>query len=697
VTDPMGVVKTYTYDDGGRVTQLDINKASSGLGGPDRLTYAYDGISRVTSGKTQTESGGSYTDDIVVSQSYDGYGQLTSETQYGGHVVGFEYDVAGALSKITYPTSSPITNAQYTLDDIGRVDIAKRTLDGGSLLSVASFEYDGHREISRIFGQHDLKRTQSWTSFREPDQLKYLKNSTSALLTGFDNAWNSDGQITVRERLHDTATYDWGEVYRYDEMGRMVKMWTNTRNPQSFSSTDPTANYDDKFDWSLGKVYERESVTTTPEGGTAASAVYTSNAGYQYTNIGTAMTWDSNGQLTDWGTTDYAWTALGQMSQAAVSGETARDYEYDAFGRRVKTLVGSAETQMLYHGWHMIGAYDDNNSTWLWQEVPMSYGEGMIEHVALDTNDMDNDSNTTEYLSYAVHEDWQNTVWALSNTSAAIIERYVHDDPFGKSHTLDASDTDIGNYASEVYHYKRMHGGVVEPVSGLYDFRNRWYSPVSGGWLSRDPLGQVDSENLYQGILAQPLVLSDPHGLATTNYHRDLGGEYIGDFKVHVHHGERGEGDCANTPGCTTGSVNTEGDTPLDYDVDIYIDCRGKTPEQCQNIMDHELAHALLHYTCVDKCKSSSWFVNCFAKCGKAIVEPFLEITDGGAPKKEDWVKAHHKLGAKGSDYLKSAKELFKKIRPAGKDYRNWGFDVTLFPWFSGNPGFGGGVQPTGL
>jgi len=105
----------------------------------------------------------------------------------------------------------------------------------------------------------------------------------------------------------------------------------------------------------------------------------------------------------------------------------------------------------------MIGAFEKKvgGNEWLWQEVPMSSGEGMLEHVALDTNDLDEDSDTSEYLSYAVHEDWQNTVWALSNTSAVVVERYEQDDPFGKSHTLDASGNNLGNFASKVYHHKR--------------------------------------------------------------------------------------------------------------------------------------------------------------------------------------------------------------------------------------------------
>jgi RHS repeat-associated protein len=258
-------------------------------------------------------------------------------------------------------------------------------------------------------------------------------------------------------------------------------------------------------------VYEREGVTTTPSGGSAATVDYQNNLGYQYTQIGTpTLSWDANGQMTAWGSTGYSWTALGQMSQVAVSGEITRDYTYDAFGRRVKTLVGSAETQMLYHGWHMVGAFDVAGSQWQWQEVPLNRGEGMLEHVSLDTNDMDGNQVTNEYLGYAVHEDWQNTVWGLSDTAGAITERYVQDNPFGASHTLDSSATDIGSFASAVYHHKRMHGGVVEPVSGLYDFRNRWYSPVSGSWLSRDPLFAV---NFYDGLLGNPVRNRDIFGL----------------------------------------------------------------------------------------------------------------------------------------------------------------------------------------
>jgi RHS repeat-associated protein len=47
----------------------------------------------------------------------------------------------------------------------------------------------------------------------------------------------------------------------------------------------------------------------------------------------------------------------------------------------------------------------------------------------------------------------------------------------------------------------------------LYCQRFRWYSPVTGRWLQRDPAGPVDGVNLYECVASRPLTLNDPLGL----------------------------------------------------------------------------------------------------------------------------------------------------------------------------------------
>lgn len=56
-------------------------------------------------------------------------------------------------------------------------------------------------------------------------------------------------------------------------------------------------------------------------------------------------------------------------------------------------------------------------------------------------------------------------------------------------------------------------GYVADPVTGNLLARNRWYEPVAGRWLTRDPAGYVDGLSLYLYVKGNPLSLVDPMGL----------------------------------------------------------------------------------------------------------------------------------------------------------------------------------------
>ncbi len=523
ITEPMGNVQTFTFDVAGRRTQVDINKASSGLGGPDRLLFTFDDLDRVLTGKTQINDSG-YVDVTSVTRGYDGFGRMDAETQDGALALAYAHDEGGTVKEITYPSGSVIVGMRYTLDDLGRPTTIERKLStavegisSSAWETAATVKYAGHREVERVQAPYDLKRTQSWTSFKEPSDLEYKKNSSPyTLLTGLSSQWNADGQMVVRERMHDEAGgYEWGEVFRYDRMGRLTKMWYDVRNPSGFASTDPvegTNPYDLRKTWNLGKVYERDSVVVKEYNQTASSTAYSVNDHYQVTAGPGAMTWNDNGYMTDRAADDFAWTALGQLEQAAISGGSTLDYTYDAFGRRVMTVNGSQVNRFLYHGWHMIGEWDDTAEEWLWQEAPWNEGERMLEHIALDTNDLDTDENVSEYRQYAVHEDFQDTVWGLSGTNAAIAERYNYTDPYGQSDSEDGAASALGEFATQVFGRKRTHGGFVELESELTDFRNRWCKIDGSSWLSQDSLGLVDSANLYQVLWSAPHLFVDPFG-----------------------------------------------------------------------------------------------------------------------------------------------------------------------------------------
>src|SRR5438445_4031402 len=57
-------------------------------------------------------------------------------------------------------------------------------------------------------------------------------------------------------------------------------------------------------------------------------------------------------------------------------------------------------------------------------------------------------------------------------------------------------------------------GGRYDTNSGLYNFRNRDYSPTLGRWMQQDPIGYRTGEtNLYRYEHDGPAGLTDPKGL----------------------------------------------------------------------------------------------------------------------------------------------------------------------------------------
>jgi RHS repeat-associated protein len=64
-----------------------------------------------------------------------------------------------------------------------------------------------------------------------------------------------------------------------------------------------------------------------------------------------------------------------------------------------------------------------------------------------------------------------------------------------------------------------FQGRLWVPELGLYYYRARWYDPMLGDFLERDPLGPVDSPNLYQAFGRNPINITDPRGLYEKDFH----------------------------------------------------------------------------------------------------------------------------------------------------------------------------------
>ena len=76
-----------------------------------------------------------------------------------------------------------------------------------------------------------------------------------------------------------------------------------------------------------------------------------------------------------------------------------------------------------------------------------------------------------------------------------------------------------------------FQGAWTDPTTGIAYHRNRWYDPRTANWLSEDPLGAVDSPNLYAFVGWGPHMGRDPSGLEDEGRKkRSLWGRILGFF-----------------------------------------------------------------------------------------------------------------------------------------------------------------------
>ena len=171
-------------------------------------------------------------------------------------------------------------------------------------------------------------------------------------------------------------------------------------------------------------------------------------------------------------------------------------YGYDAYW-----YLGDWRVFHVYDGDHVIADLDEGNGgavarTYTW-------GPGVDNLLAMTVY-----TGAVPRTYYAI-KDHQNTVWALVDTNGVVVESYDFD-AWGRvlsvNGTADVSKSPLGNRYL-------FQGREYSWVTHLYYFRARWYDPVTGRWLSNDPIGISGGLNQYVAFANNPVCFVDPFGL----------------------------------------------------------------------------------------------------------------------------------------------------------------------------------------
>ncbi|MBX6326826.1 MAG: RHS repeat-associated core domain-containing protein, partial [Chthoniobacterales bacterium] len=231
-------------------------------------------------------------------------------------------------------------------------------------------------------------------------------------------------------------------------------------------------------------------------------------------NTTTYASYDYRGNMTQGmdGST-YTYDAQNRLTQATRNGVTM-SFAYDGLNRQVRRVVTGGPNPgsfySVWDGWDLIEEYQRINGNWT---VTSAYVYGASGLIAATYNGQ----------VYFHFQDASGSTSHLTDANGVLREWYRYDLQ-GAPMFYDANNNQLSASAFGVRHL--FTGQQWYPELGLYDLRNRFYSPDLGRFLQPDPVGfSGDATNLYRYCGNNAVTRSDPNGEAMQNLKAE-GGDY---------------------------------------------------------------------------------------------------------------------------------------------------------------------------
>ncbi|WP_443034380.1 RHS repeat-associated core domain-containing protein [Streptomyces sp. BE147] len=467
ITDPLGQTTVLDYDENGNLTTLTDARQNA-------TSWAYDNADRA---KSATDPLGAQ-----ALFAYDPAGRLAKVTSRSGQIATAEYDLLGRAKNAKYGVNVAGTaesTATYAYD---AVDLPKTITDTQAGTQTFGYDvYDRPRTVTGPTGEvsyvHDAAdRRTEMTAAGKTTLYGYDTSSILTSVTSGDQAVTFGLDAVGRE---ETAALP-GGITRTTTLDR-------TGTVKNIGYAKGAAGIGD-----LTYTRDVRGLQTGLSGTLASVALPAAETGAVFgkdnrvtTFNGRSFTYDADGRLKNDGKRTYTWNARGQLSGLTATGGASSLFTYDALGTRTAKTLGTTTKKYLTDGSNPLVEQDASGAT-----AATVVTSGLDEYLTRTEN-----GATQIYLTDAL-----GTIVGLADTDGTVATRYTYD-PNGRPTTSGAASSNPYTFT-----------GRESDGTGLLYYRNRYYDPESGRFISQDPIGHAGGTNLYQYALSSPTTYTDPSG-----------------------------------------------------------------------------------------------------------------------------------------------------------------------------------------
>jgi RHS repeat-associated protein len=458
-TDPLGT-RSYGYDNvGNRVEAIDRNGRTR--------AFKFDDLNRIVEEKW-------IGDGQTFTYGYDAVGNLLSEDD-GVTAHDYVYD---ALNRVTSDQTGAL-KYEYQYDKVN--NLTKDTELIGLNKVITSYVYDSRNLLTNLErGDQSVMFSYQADGLRSKVERKTINGETVSSNYSYDaygrltELKHSAGKIVLSDNL-----------YVLDDFDRLIKEVRDGQNRQiGYDSTNQIT--------SVAGV-SNEAYTYDQNGNRLANTTDTGNRlisdgvyDYVYDAEGNRIERKSiaSGEITT-----YQWDYRNRLTGVQI-GSKSIAYSYDSQDRRIAKFVDGALVERYGHDGTNLAVVFDAAGALAHRYL---YG-GSIDEVLAD--------QTPTTLNWAL-ADRLGTVDLIVDDKGGVIDRV----------TFDSFGNKVSESAPEKSFRFGFTGRELDPETGLYYYRARYYDPLVGRFISVDSIGfQAGDTNLYRYVFNSPTQGIDPTG-----------------------------------------------------------------------------------------------------------------------------------------------------------------------------------------